>query len=494
MSSAAPITLADLACILPLLLLTGAALLLMFQVMLRRHHASAATLSIFGMLACLGSIPPIIDQGLAAGPRMVTPLLLIDAWVLYCWVLLLLVALAVAAMAWSYWRHTGRRMEELYILLLCATLGACVLVASRHFAALFLGLELMTIALIAMLGYPLAQKPDTGAGPLEAALKYLILSAVSSAVLLFGMALLYAETGSLDFSGMLAHLEQEPVQDLYLLTGLTLLVAGVGFKLSLVPFHLWTPDVYQGAPLPVTALIATLSKGAVLGLLLRFVLLSELQAQPLLLGVLAVVAVASMLGGNLLALLQDDPKRLLAYSSIAHMGYVMLAPLLASSFAMEAMGLYLAAYLLMTLGAFAALAVLSGPEQEPGSLADLRGCLWQQPLAAGVLALMLLSLAGIPLTVGFIGKFYLVGSAVQGQLWGPLAALVLGSVLGLFYYLRVVVIMMQAPPSGQPLPPRPRAELTDRMLLLACGLAVIALGILPGFLLALLRNLSLAAI
>lgn len=485
------ITLADLPLILPLILLTGTALLVMFQAATRRHHPTAVVITLLGLLAALGSLPGIIETGVTATPRMVTPLLQVDGWVLYCWLLLLLVALAVTVLAWSYWRGSSRRMEELYILLLCATLGACVLVASRHFAALFLGLELMSIALIAMLGYPVAEDGEQGDArlPLEAALKYLVLSAVSSAVLLFGMALLYAETSTLDFAGLARHLASGEVQGLYLLMGLVLLVAGLGFKLSLVPFHLWTPDVYQGAPLPVTALIATLSKGAILALLLRYTLLASLHDYAAVLAAVGFVAVASMLIGNLLALLQDNPKRILAYSSIAHMGYALIAPLLAGAFALETAGLYLAAYLLMTLGAFAALSAMSVSEQEAQSLQDLQGRLWRQPLAAGVLIVMLLSLAGIPLTIGFVGKFYLVGAAVQGGLWLPLAALVLGSIIGLFYYLRMVVVLIQpAPEPGRRVVGNP----AETGLLLACTLLVLVLGIVPGMLLTLLRNIAQA--
>ena len=315
-------TLADLPLILPLILLTATTLVLMMQAAIKRHHATAVVLTVLGLLAGLCGVSEMIE--LVAEPRLVTPLLQIDAYVLYCWILLLLVALAVTVMAWRYWHGTALAMEEFYILLCTATLGACVLVASRHFAALFIGLELMTVSLIAMLGYPVAQQGVNALRPLEAALKYLVLSAVSSAVLLFGIALLYAETGSLEFSGLVAHWSQQSsVQGLYLLLGLGLLLTGLGFKLSLIPFHLWTPDVYQGAPTPVTAFIATLSKGAVLALLLRYIVMADVHSQPLLLAAISVLAVASMLIGNLLALLQDNPKRLLAYSSIAHMGYAL---------------------------------------------------------------------------------------------------------------------------------------------------------------------------
>ena len=305
--------------------------------------------------------------------------------------------------------------------------------------------------------------------------------------MLFGLALLYAESGSLDFAGVVSHLSQSEFQGLYLLVGSTLLLIGLGFKLSLVPFHLWTPDVYQAAPLPVTALLATLSKGAVLALLLRYASLAQIQVYPAVIFGIGVLAVASMLIGNLLALLQENPKRLLAYSSIAHMGYVLIAVLLSSVLAIEAVGLYLAAYLLMTLGALAALSVVSESGHEPQTLNDLQGLLWQRPFAAMALILMLLSLAGIPLTLGFIGKFYLVNAAVQGGLWWMLTALIIGSVIGLFYYLRLVVILVQ--PNVHKTVWRP-AAFAESTVLFACITFVLLLGVMSGFLLTILRNIA----
>ncbi len=486
MSMAPALGLADLTVILPLIVLTVTALCVMLLAAARRHHATAATLTVAGLLTALAMLPlDAADQA-----RAVTPLFQIDAYVLTCWCLMLLIGLAVTAMAWQYWQARPLPMEEFYTLLLMATLGACVLVAARHFAALFIGLELMTVSLIAMIGYPVCDDREAAHNPLESALKYLVLSAVSSAILLFGIALLYAETGSLDFSSLL-HSKQALAeqQGLYLLLGLGLIISGLGFKLSLVPFHLWTPDVYQGAPAPVTAFVATLSKGAVLALLLRYILLSDMHSQPLLLLVVSTLAVASMLVGNLLALMQDNPKRLLAYSSIGHMGYAMLALLLAGAYAAEALVFYLLAYLLMTLAAFAVLAQVRVADGEPERLDDLRGLIWQQPLAGLTLGLMMLSLAGIPLTIGFVGKFYLVGAAVQGELWVPLLALLIGSVLGLFYYLRIVVLIVSAPDHEVRTVP---ITLAGRSLLFICSLAALGLGIFPAIVISLLRAMSLA--
>jgi len=217
--------------------------------------------------------------------------------------------------------------------------------------------------------------------------------------------------------------------------------------LSVVPFHMWTPDVYQGAPLPVAGFLATASKGAIFAVLLRFFMEAQLHQYNTLLVTLGILAVASMLVGNLLALQQQNIKRLLAYSSIAHFGYLLITlvaggVLGGSNFAVEAASYYVVAYVVTTLAAFAVLSVLSSDgEDEKQWVADLTGLFWRRPLLAGLMTLALLSLAGIPLTAGFIGKFYVFVSGVEGALWILLGALVLGSAVGIYYYLRVIYVM-----------------------------------------------------
>jgi NADH-quinone oxidoreductase subunit N len=279
------------------------------------------------------------------------------------------------------------------------------------------------------------------------------LSGVSSAFLLMGMALIYAQSGELTFSGIGHFITNQPDMKVMLLCGMILIVAGLAFKLSLVPFHLWTPDVYEGAPAPITAFIATVSKGAVFVLLLRFFISSDGYAYTSLMTVFSIIAVLSIIGGNLLALLQTNVKRLLAYSSIAHMGYLLVAFIpggsISSVFVVEAVTFYLLAYFITTIGAFGVVSVLSTPQTEADDLSFYRGLFWRRPWLAGTFTLMLLSLAGIPLTVGFIGKFYIFTSAADGQLWGLLLAIVIGSGLGLYYYLRIIVVMSMNLEAGE---------------------------------------------
>lgn len=262
-----------------------------------------------------------------------------------------------------------------------------------------------------------------------------------------------------------------------------MVLAGVAFKLSLVPFHMWTPDVYQGAPAPVAGYLGTVAKGAVFAVLLRYLIQTGALTSPELLTVLTVLAVLSMLVGNLLALRQQHLKRLLGYSAVAHMGYLLipviaLAPVDPAS-AVEAALVYLTAYFAMTLGAFAVVTVVSGQQVDGDAdlLTAYEGLFWRRPGVAAVFTVMLLSLAGIPLTAGFIAKFYLFTAGVSAAAWVLLIALVAGSGIGLYYYLRVVFAMTrpQAARDGSPLAPGWSSQWT----LVTLGIVVLLIGVHP---------------
>ncbi len=319
-------------------------------------------------------------------------------------------AAAVAVLSYRYFeKHEGHR-EELYLLLLLATLGCAVLVASSHFASFLLGLEILSVSLYGMVAYLTDRKLA-----LEAGIKYLILASASAAFLLFGMALIYADTGTMEF----ARLRQVSLggSGFPLLAGIALTVTGIGFKLGVAPFHLWTPDVYQGAPPPVAAFVATTSKSAMVALLLRYVYLSGALQHHAVFLVFAIVAIASMCAGNLLALRQTNVKRILAYSSIAHFGYILVAFLAASTMAVEAVTFYLVAYTVTILAAFGIVTVLSNSGRDAEDLEDYRGLFWRRPVIAAVFTAVLLSLAGIPATMGFLGKFYVLAAGAERSAW-----------------------------------------------------------------------------
>jgi NADH-quinone oxidoreductase subunit N len=311
-----------------------------------------------------------------------------------------------------------------------------VVVVSSHFASFFLGLEILGISLYVAISYM-----RTDPLGIEAGIKYLILAATSDAILLFGVALLYGECGTLEFGGMAQSFAGHAPTTLAL-GGLTLLVAGIGFKLSLVPFHMWTPDVYEGAPAPITGFLATVSKGAVFALLLRYFTQINLHQYDSLVLLFSIIAAASMVVGNLLALLQENVKRIVAYASIAHMGYLLVAFLSVPGMAAQAVGYYFAAYFAATIGAFGVIGLMS---ERNGSgkcdVRDYRGLFWRKPLLAGVFTVMLLSMAGIPLTAGFVAKFYIMAAGVKSSLWALVIILIGTGTIGLYYYFRIIASM-----------------------------------------------------
>ncbi len=465
-------TLSMLGPLLPLALPSGAAILAMLLIAARRSHAATALLTALGLAGALAALP----WSAAASPRQVTGLLRFDGLALLFMGLILGASLVVAALSYGYLRQRDGQREELYVLLLAGTVGAEALAASTHFASFFLGLEVLSVSLYALLAY----RRGNSLG-LEAGIKYLVLAASSAAFLLFGFALLYAESGTLELAGLTRALEARSAPGFWMLAGLALSMVGVGFKLAVVPFHLWTADVYQGAPAPVTAFLATASKGAMFAVLLRFFLPVEAPTFRLL---LAAIALASMLTGNLLALRQRSLKRLLAYSSISHFGYLLVAFLAGGRDGVAAIVFYLVAYVVTILAAFAVITELSQGGREADQVEDYRGLAWSRPWLAAVLTVALLSLAGIPMTAGFIGKFYVLEAGVRAELWLSLMVLVVGSAISLYYYLSVVVVLFQTS----------FAPSTRRMKLSVAGsvvgvmvVAILGLGVFPERLLALIQ-------
>jgi NADH-quinone oxidoreductase subunit N len=428
----------DAISLLPLIIVAGVPILLMIATAIRRNHPFTLALTLAGLAAAFCSI----WMAGQVTPRQVTTLLVIDHYSLFYFGLLIAADIAIVILLYDYLRKRDVHGEELYILVLIATAGAMVLVASSHFATFFLGLETLSISLYAMVAY--LRK----ARALEAGIKYLVLAAASAAFLLFGMALVYADLGTMEFARMAQLLSSGAPGGKFLIAGLVLIVTGVGFKLAVVPFHLWTPDVYEGAPAPVTAFIATISKGAMFALLMRYFYLSTGIRDRQIVIVFTVIAIASMIVGNLLALLQNNVKRILAYSSIAHMGYLLVAFLASRQLAVEAVTFYLVAYFVTILGAFGVISVLSDSSAEPEQIESYRGLFWRRPAVGAVFTAMLLSLAGIPVTVGFIGKFYIIAAGAVNGLWALVIILAASSVIGLFYYLRLTAIMYASPESS----------------------------------------------
>lgn len=473
----------QLAAIVPLLVVAATIVVLTVVVAVRRSHRLACAVTLAGLavaFACTLRQPAAPDAG---------PLLLFDAYARFYTALIVAAAGAIALLSFGYLERMREQREEFYLLLLLATLGALVLVASVHIVSFFLGLELLSVPLYALIAYQ-----RTAESAVEAGLKYLVLAAASAAFVLFGMALIYAEAGALDFASV-AVLPAAGPDRVLALAGFAIIFVGFGFKLALVPFHLWTPDVYQGAPAPVTAFIATVSKGAMLALLLRLFARVDVTAERSIFMAFAIVAIASMVSGNLLALLQNHVKRILAYSSIAHLGYLIVAFLAGGAYASAAVTFYLVTYFITTIGAFGVITVLSDSRDgDLDRIEDFRGLFARQPWMAALMAGMLLSLAGIPLTAGFVGKFYVTVAAGSAALWTLLVIMMITSGIGLFYYLRVVVAMFMQPASATAGAERARpVPLTGAVTLAVLAVLLVWLGVWPAPMMARVRSLGASA-
>nr|WP_312968954.1 NADH-quinone oxidoreductase subunit NuoN [Pseudomonas sp.] len=481
--------------LLPLLVTCATVVVVMLAIAWKRSHSMTFVLSVVGLNAALLSLLPTIG----VTPLQVTPLMQIDTFACYYMALVLISTLACVTLTHAYLGEAKvndgqtkgypRNREEMYLLLLLSAAGGLVLVSTEHLAGLFIGLELLSVPTYGMIAYAYFNKRS-----LEAGIKYMVLSAAGSAFLLFGMALLYADAGSLSFAEIGASLAGASGSQLVQI-GIGMMLIGLAFKLSMVPFHLWTPDVYEGAPAPVAAFLATASKVAVFAVLLRLYQLSPATAGGWLNDLLTVIAIASILFGNLLALVQNNLKRLLGYSSIAHFGYLLVALIASKGLAVEAIGVYMATYVLTSLGAFGVITLMSTPYngRDADALYEYRGLFWRRPYLTAVLTVMMLSLAGIPLTAGFIGKFYVIAAGVQAQLWWLIGALILGSAIAVFYYLRVMVTLFLNEPNLQrhdaPFNWGQRAG--GIMLMLVAALAFI-LGVYPQPLLDLVQQAGLA--
>ena len=466
--------------LLPLIIIAATSVVIMIALAFGRSHRATFLLTLAGILASLASIAAVLP----AVPARIGSLFVVDGFALFYGALVLSASFATTILSYGYLRRRVAVPEEYYLLLLGASLGALALVTSSHFVSFFLGLEVLSISLYSLVAYSRAEPSST-----EAGIKYLIVSGVASAFLLFGMAIVYGLTGTMEFATMGRKLESLVNGQMLSATGMVFLITGIGFKLGVVPFHMWTPDVYEGAPAPVTAFIATISKGAVFALLLRYFAEVTLVSHPDLLVVFTVIAVASMIAGNLLALFQSNIKRLLAYSSIAHFGYILVAFISAGSLGLRAVTFYLVAYFVTTIGAFGVVTLLSPKERDAAAIEDYEGLFQRRPWLAGAFTLILLSLAGMPLTAGFIGKVYIVTAGIGTLLWLPVIILIVTSAVSLFYYLRIVSAIYRN--ARQVVSIAPASALGGRIVMVVLFVLLVWWGVYPAPLVTLIEHISI---
>jgi NADH-quinone oxidoreductase subunit N len=393
-----------------------------------------------------------------------------DDYALFFEMLFGVLGILTVALSHSYLRRRGLLESEFHILIMAAVIGMMVLASATSLVTVFLGLELLSIALYIVSGYV-----RTDSRSQEAAAKYLLVGGFASAFVLYGMALIYGASGTTVIPDIASRLQASASSNPLILLGILLMGVGFAFKVSAAPFHMWTPDVYQGAPLPVTAFMSVGTKAAAFAMIVRVFAGGLPHLAPEWQALFAFVAATSMVVGNLMAIAQSSLKRLLAYSGVAQAGYIMIGVVAGGQNGFSAVLYYLFIYMFMNFGAFAVVTLLAGPEGDRDDLADLNGLYQRSPILAVAMSVFMFSLAGFPPSVGFFGKLFLFTAGVgAGYTWLVVLA-VLMSVVSVFYYVRVLIPVWTPLPSAS----RVRGSVSSTATVILSGLASIAFGLYP---------------
>ncbi len=441
--------------------------------------------AIFSLVVTLGLVV-WIQQDLSESRVILSGLFVMDAYA-YFWKLVLLIATGLTVyLSTRFIGEGGYRPAEYYSLLLLATTGMMFMASGFSLLSIWIALELMAMSSYVLAGYFKHELKST-----EAALKYFVLGALSSAIMLYGISLLYGATGTVQLTEMAAALPAASAAHGHLVdVGWILLLVGLLFKVAAAPFHMWVPDVYQGAPTPVTAFLAVGSKAAAFAVMIRILF----QGLPLEVinwqSILAVVAALTMIWGNLAALTQTNVKRMLAYSSVAHAGYILLGVVAANEIGLWAALFYLVAYTFFTMGTFGTVILLERKEYAGETYSDYAGLASRAPLLAVLMLIFMLALTGIPPTGGFFGKFYLFAAAVKaGYTWLAVIG-VLTSTISLYYYFGIVVNMYLKSSDKDAVEPLRAPALI--VTIAVCAGATLFLGLLPESLVVFARESILA--
>jgi NADH-quinone oxidoreductase subunit N len=464
----AGISLSDFYYILPELVLTGGALLLLIADVLlpKQRRGALAWVALLALAATLASLVPFSSTRV----EVAHGLMAVDQFAIFFKVVFLVAAAITVLMSVKYLELEGASQGEYYFLVLCATLGMMVMAGGIDLITIFIGLETMAVSFYILVGFI---KPNQRSN--EAAVKYFLLGAFSLGILLYGMSLMYGLSGTTNLRVMATALVGQE-HDPRLVLAVILVVAGVGFKIAAVPFHMWAPDVYEGAPTPITAFLSVGSKAASFAMLIRIFY----EGLPSMSGdwrlLFQVLAIVTMTAGNIAAVTQSNIKRMLAYSSIAHAGYLLIGVAVGTSRGVTAMLVYLFVYSFMQLGAFGVLLLLHRKDVAGDELKDFTGLHFRSPFAAFAMLLFMLSLGGIPPTAGFMGKFWLFSAAIDAHYYWLALIGVLNSAISLYYYLRIVVFMyLKTDAAGS-------EPVSSPALAIALGVAVLAtlvLGMYP---------------
>ena len=464
--------------LLPEIILVAGALLLLSIASLSRRRRGPGLYAGLTVACGLGAVVASAfawDRVGEEGPSTaVAGAIAVDGFSAFFLVLISVTVVLGALLGESYVRRERLPAPEFFVLVLLSASGGMLMAAAADLIVLFLGLEILSIALYVLAGYHGRREAAR-----EAAMKYFLLGAFSSAIFLYGIALVYGSTGSTNLGEIATFLSENVLQhNGVLLAGMALMLVGLGFKVAVVPFHTWTPDVYQGAPSPVTAFMAAAAKAAGFAGLLRVfysgLLSQQLDWRP----VVFVIAVATILLGSVLAVVQTDIKRMLAYSSISHAGYVLVGLQAASDDGIAGSLFYLLAYTFMVMGSFAVVTLVGRRGDDRHSLDDYRGLAERRPGLALAFTVFLMAQAGVPFTSGFLAKFYVISAAVERHSYALAIVAMLGAAVAAFFYLRVIVLMYGPAAEGDESPriPIPRTAAVALGLTLAFTLVV---GVLP---------------
>lgn len=464
----------DLRLLWPEFIIAGGAMVLMLWGTRRAHVRAVRVTGMLVLVAALGEVLVMGAAGEGVGAMYVR-----DGLTVVLQVTALLAALLASALGGSYVERAALEAGEFYALVLVAALGAMVMAASRDLIMLFLGLETLSIPLYVLAAFARGDRRAQ-----EAGMKYFLLGAFSTAFFLYGIALIFGAAGSTALAAVAA-----APPSLLLRIGMGFLLVGLGFKAAVVPFHAWAPDVYEGAPLPVTAYMAVIAKVGAFAALLRVVPAVLGESRDEWIAVLGALSVLTMLLGNFAALLQTGVKRLLAYSSIAHAGFILIGVAAGTAQGAGAVAFYLVAYTLMTLGAFGVILMLERSGEEADQIADLTGLGWRSPALAAAMAVFMVSLAGLPPTAGFVAKFYVFAAALDAGQTALAVIGVLTSVVSAYFYLRVAYTMF----TGEP---RPEVAFVGgrwvTAVLVVATVGVLALGVFPAPLTTFVRQVAQA--
>jgi NADH-quinone oxidoreductase subunit N len=433
----------------------------------------APYLSLIGTALGLGAVAWQAARLDAVGGSYFNGMIVVDGFGLFLAAVILGGTLLTLLMTIGYCRRENIALAEYYHLILMSAVGMLLLAQSRNLVMIFVALELMSVGVYILTGF-LRRRPRS----VEGALKYFVLGAFSTGFLVYGIALVYGTTGTMDLASIPAAIGLRETPPLFLI-GAGLLIIGFGFKVALVPFHMWSPDVYEAAPPPVTGFMATGVKAAGFAALARVLMSTFDPLAGRWVPVLWILAVLTMFVGNVAAIRQDNIKRMLAYSSIAHAGYLVVALIAHSDLGSAAFLYYLAAYTLMTLGAFGIVVALGEKGAENTSIGrDYAGLAYRHPLLGAAMALFMFSLIGIPPTAGFVGKFTIFSAAVDAGYASLAVLMVIASVISAYYYLKVVVAMYMGSPDREPAQVRVYAMAAIALILAVTG--VLGLGLFPG--------------